>query len=194
MTRIFSLNINRILYGITILVCLLLIGLQNSHANPRNEILDSKFKALHIIKMAGIAPPADENLKDMEGKSVNLSDYKGKIVFLNFWTTWCPDCKYEMPDIEKLHQTIKDPDFIILAIDLRESSKKVKKYIRKYDLSFKILLDRKGNAGRAFGIRSIPTTFILNRQGGLIGKAMGAREWGAKKSIDLFHYLLTQDR
>lgn len=143
-----------------------------------------------IIKLAGISPPATYDLVDMNGNSVKLSNYNGKIIFLNFWTTWCLDCVREMPDIEKLHKKIDNSDFIVLAIDLKESTKKVKKFIAQHKLTFTVLIDQKGDMGRAFGIRSIPTTFILNRKGGLIGKAMGARDWDSRKALDLFRYLL----
>ena len=159
-------------------------------AYSKDAILDKKFASMGIIKLAGFPPPASIDPIDMDGIPVKLSDFEGKIVFLNFWTTWCPDCVDEMPDIEKLHKKMNNNDFIILGIDLKESTKKIKKFIKKHKLTFKIVLDKKGDMGRAFGIRSIPTTFILNRKGGLIGKAMGARNWDKKKSLDLFEYLL----
>ncbi|MCF6248366.1 MAG: TlpA family protein disulfide reductase [Desulfobacula sp.] len=160
------------------------------YAHPDTSALKKKFASLGIIMLAGTPPPASHGLFDMDGNPVTLSDFEGKIVFLNFWTTWCPSCVYEMPDIEKLHKKIDKDEFVILAIDLKESSKKVKKFIKKHKLTFNILMDEKGVMGRAFGIRNIPTTFILNRQGGLMGKAMGPRDWGGGKSIDLFEYLL----
>ncbi|MBT3175824.1 MAG: TlpA family protein disulfide reductase [Desulfobacula sp.] len=159
-------------------------------AYSKDATLDKKFASIGIIKLAGFLPPASHDPVDMDGIAVKLSDLKGKIVFINFWTTWCPDCVDEMPDIENLHKKLNNNDFIILGIDLKESKKKVKKFIKKHNLTFKIVLDKKGDMGRAFGIRSIPTTFILNRKGGLIGKAMGARNWDNKQSIDLFEYLL----
>ena len=178
-------------YCIILSLCLVIaLFFPIDKAYSKDSVLDEKFKSLGIIKLAGIAPPASYDLMDMDGNSVKLSDFQGKIVFINFWTTWCPDCVYEMPDVEKLYKKIKHNDFIILAVDLKESKKKVKKFIQKHALTFKVLLDKKGDTGRAFGIRSIPTTFILNRQGGLIGKAMGARSWDGKKSVNLFKYLL----
>ena len=153
-------------------------------------LLDKKLKAMGILKLAGIPPPAGYTLFDTAGNPITLSEFQGKIVFINFWTTWCPDCVHEMPDIEKLHEKIKNPEFIILAIDLKESFKKVKKFITAHNLTYTVLLDKKGDMGRAFGIRSIPATFILDRKGGLIGKALGAQDWGSKKSTDLFRYLL----
>lgn len=161
-----------------------------NNAYSKDAGLDKKFASMGIIKLAGITPPASSDPIDMEEIPVKLSEFEGKIVFVNFWTTWCPDCVDEMPDIEKLHKKMNHNDFIILGIDLKESPKKVKKFVKKHNLTFKIVLDKKGDMGRAFGIRSIPTTFILNRKGGLIGKAMGPRDWDNKKSIDLFEYLL----
>ena len=178
-------------YGVILGICLIItLFFPLDKAYPDLSVLDKKFKSLGIIKLAGIPPPASHDLIDMNGNPVTLSNFQGKIVFLNFWTSWCIDCVKEMPDIENLNKKLNDSDFIILAVDLKESKKKVKKFITKHNLTFKILIDQKGDMGRAFGIRSIPTTFILDRQGGLMGKAMGARKWDSKKSVNLFKYLL----
>ncbi len=165
----------------------------NKKAFSKEASLDDLFKPLGIIKLSGIAPPADTGLTDIKGNPINLSDFKGKILFLNFWTTWCLDCVKEMPDIEKLHKKFKDKGLIILAVDLKESPKKVKKFMEKHHLTFKAALDQKGIMGRAFGIRSIPTTYILNREGGLMAKAMGPRDWDHKNAVSLFNYLLEND-
>lgn len=147
------------------------------------------FKQLRIIPMPGIAPPADIALKDVSGRMVRVSDFRGKIVFLNFWTTWCGDCKVEMPEMEKLHRALKDKDFVMLAVDLQESAATVKAFFNSYRLTFTALLDSEGRFGRRFGVRSIPTTFILNKAGGMIGKAIGSRPWGDEPARDLFESL-----
>jgi peroxiredoxin len=148
------------------------------------------FKELGIIRLSGIAPPVEIELENLNGKSVNISDFKGNIVFLNFWTTWCPDCRAEMPEMEKLYVRFKEDDFIMVTINLKESSDKVSAFYEKHKLTFNALLDSDGNVGVAFGIRSIPTTFILDKQGGLLGKAMGPREWGGRKATELFQILI----
>ena len=181
---------NLIFRSVVFILIFLQLSVQAMYADSKDDILEKKFKALGIIRLAKIAPMADDDLMDMKGNSVKLSDFKGKIVFLNFWTTWCPDCVYEMPDIERLHKKLGSKDLMIIALDLKESKQKVEKFILKHDLSFKILLDKKGDMGRAFGIRSIPTTFILGRDGGLMGKAMGARNWDSREFVSLFKYLI----
>jgi len=104
-------------------------------------------------------------LKDLKGKQVKLEDNRGKIVFLNFWATWCPPCRKEMPSMEKLHTKFKDRDFTMLAVDLREETKKVRVFQEKFKLNFPILLDSDGRVGLRYGVRSIPTTYLIDREG-----------------------------
>ena len=152
--------------------------------------IGSLFKKLGIIRLSGIAPPVEIKLENIDGKSVNVSDFKGKIVVLNFWTTWCPDCRIEMPEMEKLYKRFKEDDFVMVSINLRESSQKVSAFFKKHKLTFIALLDSNGSVGTSFGIRSIPTTFILDKQGGLLGKALGPRDWGGRKATALFETLV----
>ena len=153
--------------------------------------IDRLFKSLNVIKLPGIAPPVDIVLEDLNGKIVRVSDFKGKIVLLNFWTTWCPECRAEMPSLEKLYQRFKDREFVMIAINLKESSKAVNAFFEKNSLSFTSLLDTDGEISFRFGIRSIPTTFILDKKGGLAAKIIGSREWDGKKSTALFESLIS---
>lgn len=158
-------------------------------ADPKTDRL---FRKMEIIEIPHIAPPVYFTLPDINGRQVALSDFKDKIVFLNFWTTWCPECRIEMPSIEKLHQKLKGKDFAIIAVNLQESVLRVKTFLNKYPLSFAILLDTKGKIAQQFGIRAIPTTYILDKNGGIIGKAFGSRHWNSKKSIALFEHLMNR--
>jgi peroxiredoxin len=152
--------------------------------------IDRMFKKFGIIKLAGIAPPEDIELEDLDGNTVRVSDLRGKIVLLNFWTTWCFDCKAEMPSMEKLFQRFKGQDFAMVAVNLREPSQRVHDFYETYKLSFTVLLDATGQSGIRYGIRSIPTTFILNQEGGLIGKVLGPRDWNSKQAIILVEHLI----
>lgn len=152
--------------------------------------LDRQFKRLGITRIPNIPPPMDFALQDLDGGRVRLSELKGKVVVINFWTTWCPSCRIEMPDLEKLHQRFKADDFVLLAVDLRESRQTVRQYLQAHKLSFTALLDSDGEVGQRFGIRSIPTTFILDQNGGMVGKAIGARQWGSDRAFAFFEYLI----
>jgi thiol-disulfide isomerase/thioredoxin len=154
--------------------------------------LDELFDDLGVIKVPDVKVPVEIKLKDVNGTEVRLSDFRGKVVFLNFWTTWCPTCRIEMPSMEKLHQKFKDKDFAMVTINLQESASQVKAFFKEYKLTFTALLDSTGDVGTRFRINAIPTTFILDKKGRIIAKALGPREWDSKKSIALFKHLTDQ--
>lgn len=155
---------------------------------------DRLYRDLGVLKVPRIAPPVDFKLKDIKGKSVRLSDFRGKVVFLNFWATWCPPCKYEMPSMQKLYDKLRHKNFAMVAVDLQEPVSRVKDFIKKYELNFTVLLDSEGDVGRQFGIRSIPSTFILDKEGGIIGKIFGPREWDGKEAVDFFEHLMAIEK
>jgi len=159
-----------------------------SLAKADNQELDQLLGDMGVIKMVQ-ALPVEIRLKDLNGQQVSLSDFRGKIVFLNFWTTWCYACRIEMPDMEKLHQKFKNKDFAMVTINLQESVSQVKQFFKDFKLTFTALLDSDGTVGAHFMITAIPTTFILDKQGIIIGKVMGPREWDGEKALALFEHL-----
>lgn len=132
----------------------------------------------------------DFALKDLNGQEVKLKDHLGKVVFVNFWTTWCPPCQAEMPSMEKLYAEFKNEDFTMLAIDLMESADRVCSFKDKEKLNFPILLDTDGVIGLKYGVRGLPTTYLVDRNGYIIGAALGPRDWASQEAFGLIHHLL----
>jgi peroxiredoxin len=128
-------------------------------------------------------------LQDTAGHHVGLGDYRGKVVFLSFWTTWCPSCITEMPAMEKLHRKLAGKNFAMVTVNIKESAFQVKTFFENYKLSFTALLDLTGEVSTEFGIRAIPTTFILDKKGNIIGRIAGPRNWDSKKAVALFEHL-----
>ena len=126
----------------------------------------------------------------IDGKRVLLSDLKGKIVFLNFWATWCPPCRREMPSMEKLHNHFKGKDLVILAVSIGEDPVTVEAFLRDNPYTFSITCNRDGSLGHKYASRGVPTTYILNREGDIIASRLGAREWDDNDCISLFTKLL----
>ena len=117
----------------------------------------------------------DFSLKDLNGKTVKLSDYKGKIVILNFWAVWCKYCKQEMPDLNELNKELeKDNEAVILAVDAQESSDTVKNYLSSNKIGLKVLLDQDGSVTQTYSVSGFPTTFIINKDGTLYTYIPGA--------------------
>ena len=162
-------------------------------AKTDSMALDRLFNKMGVIKISPAGDPVKINLKDMNGKNISFSDFRGQIVFLNFWTTWCPTCRIEMPSMEKLHQKFKNDDFTMVTINLQESASEVKGFFKMFNLTFTALLDSTGEVGASFGIRAIPTTYILDKTGRIIGRVSGPREWDSKAAIALFENLINID-
>jgi thiol-disulfide isomerase/thioredoxin len=158
-------------------------------AETENRQLEQLFKEMGVLQIPPAADPVEIQLKDQNGRLTSLSEFRGKIVFLNFWTSWCLACVIEMPSMEKLYQKFQDKGFAIVAIDLQETDATVLKFLEKYKLTFTTVIDSTGDVGAAFGIHGIPTTFILDKNGVIIGKVMGPREWDSRDSFALFEYL-----
>lgn len=126
----------------------------------------------------------DFSLKDINGNAVKLSDYKGKVIILNFWAVWCKYCKLEMPDINELNKELeKDNDTVILAVNVQESSDTVKNYLSSNKIDLKVLLDQDGSVSQTYGISGYPTTFIINKDGTLYTYISGATDKETLKKI-----------
>ncbi|MBN1445218.1 MAG: redoxin domain-containing protein [Candidatus Omnitrophica bacterium] len=104
------------------------------------------------------------SLEDINGKAVNLSDYRGKVVILNFWATWCPPCRTEIPDFVKFYKNHKDKGVEIIGIALNSTEEEVKKMIEDYGINYTICMSD-GKVEGPYGIRFIPATFIIDRDG-----------------------------
>jgi peroxiredoxin len=132
----------------------------------------------------------DFELQDLSGTSRRLSDFKGKVVFLNFWATWCGPCRFEMPSMQRLYQGLKAKGLEIVAVNLQEDRKSVQKFVDENGLGFPVLLDTTGRVGATYGARSIPTTYIVDRRGFVIAGTIGTREWDSGEYVRFFEKLL----
>jgi peroxiredoxin len=133
--------------------------------------------------------PLAVELVNTAGRYVRLDDFRGKIVFLNFWTTWCPTCIIEMPSMEKLHRKLMGTSFAVVAVNIKEPAGQVRKFMEKHKLTFMSLLDITGEVSSEFGIGAIPATFILDKDGRIIGRITGSRKWDSRESVAFFELL-----
>jgi peroxiredoxin len=117
---------------------------------------------------------------------VSLKKFRGKVVLLNFWATWCPPCRDEMPGLEKLYRGFNSGDFALLAVSIDISgSGVVSRFMQEMDLTFPALLDTKKRVSRKYGVVSIPTTFLIDCGGYIVGKAIGPRDWSGEEAFQL---------
>lgn len=150
------------------------------------------FRDAGVIEVFRIPLPEDVSLLDLNGRNVSLSGLKGKIVFIHFWTTGSAVCRVEMPSMEKLYKRFKDKDFYMAAVNLNEPVSRIKKFFNEHRLTFTALLDSDGKMGRRFGVKKVPLTYILDKDGRVIGKANGIQNWNSKPATALFEYLVNE--
>ncbi len=135
-------------------------------------------------------PAPNFQLPDVNDHHVTLSDLHGKVVLLNFWATWCGPCRVEMPAMEQLYQMFSRKDFEILAVSIDAQGVAVTRpFQQEYHLTFSILHDVDYRVGLMYGARSLPMTFLVDRQGVVRHQIFGARDWGASEAQQLVQML-----
>lgn len=156
---------------------------------------DAVFKLPQRPRIAEGLPAPAFSFPGLDGKTVDLQTYKGKVVFLNIWATWCPPCREEMPSMERLYRELKGEDFEILAISVDATGAAVvAPFMKKYHLSFPALLDPKGTTQDLYGTTGVPESFIINREGIIEKIVIGPMDWATPKVIRFFRDLIEAPR
>ena len=193
----------KIMIPITVLTLLITISVTHMRWKPENGVKTlNRAEAVELSEAAeylealSIVPPnsavqaLDFTVESLLGDSESLNDYRGKVIFLNFWATWCGPCKAEVGEIDALNETLKDEDFMVMALSIQEKKKRVSKFMESNDIDFPVYLDSDGAVAAMYGVTGIPTTYIIAPDGTIVGRAVGPREWGGKESVKLMRSLM----
>ena len=173
---------SKVLIGVTSLAILVLafgvVWLQSS-----------KYEPLTVGKVA-----PDFELPDLDDKSVRLSDFRGKVIFLNFWATWCKPCREEMPSMEVLHQSLQKDGLVVLAVSIdRVTTKKdIPPFVKNLNLTFPILVDSWGQTDKRYKLMGVPETYVIDQQGVLQEKIIGPRDWTRLDNLNIVTKLLKE--
>lgn len=132
--------------------------------------------AQELKPWTGGATPALE-LSDMQGAKHRLADYRGKVVLVNFWATWCVPCRDEMPSIERLRSSLDNRRFAVLAVNLAEPESRIQKFLDAVRLNFPVLLDRDAKIARAWQAKMLPATYIVGPDGRIRYRHLGELDW-----------------
>ncbi len=147
----------------------------------------------HVL--TALDPPVsapDFTLNDMDGEPHRLADYRGKVVLINFWATWCPPCRKEMPSLERLYQHFKDQPFMVLAVNQWETDDHVFSYMGELNVfpEFPILFDPESKISEEYGVLGLPTSVIIDQQGRIRYRAVGGREFDHPEIMKLISSML----
>ena len=130
-------------------------------------------------------------LRNLKGNRESLESYRGQVVVLNFWATWCAPCRVEMPSFESLYRRYRSEGMTVLAVALDKNAEpKVKSFVDEYGLSFPVLLDSKGEAERLYPSMTVPFTYVIDRNGRVVARVDGAKNWESRETFDAIEYLL----
>lgn len=145
------------------------------------------------VSLARVGSPApDFTLEDVNGKKVSLSQFRGKVVVLNFWATWCPPCRAEMPSMEKLNKAMQGKDFVMLAVNVEEDGRdRVKDFLRQNPHSFTVLVNGAEVGQSKYGVFQFPETFIIRPDGVVAEKVIGMIDWNSQKVVRFIDFLIS---
>ncbi|NOZ36808.1 MAG: TlpA family protein disulfide reductase [Gammaproteobacteria bacterium] len=131
-------------------------------------------------------------LTDINGVKHDIRDYRGKPVIINFWATWCPPCRRELPSMNRAWGKIKAEGIVMLAVGVGEDKDSVVDFMTDYPIDFTVLLDSQAEVSAHWPVDALPTTFVLDRQGRLVYRAIGGREWDNNALLDSIRALKNQ--
>jgi peroxiredoxin len=133
-----------------------------------------QVQELSAMPVAVNFPAPELSLTDIDGRNVSLDDYRGRVVLVNLWATWCPPCKAELPALQSFYDANKDQGFVIIGIDDGETADIVAPFVGEYGLTYQIWMDTEYETERAFGTINLPSSWVLDRQGNVVLNWVGA--------------------
>jgi peroxiredoxin len=154
--------------------------------------LPELLKALNLSGYPSVMQPPDFNGVTADGQKVSLAGLSGRVALLNFWATWCLECRPEMPMFERLHREFSAQGLAVVGINAREGTATIREYAKELGLTFPLISDPTGKINSAYGVIGLPTTFLIGRSGQAVALAIGPREWSGKPARALIHALLAE--
>ncbi len=146
---------------------------------------DDSFKRLKIGAVPAGTAAAPFEMPALDGRHVASKQFAGKVVVLNFWATWCGPCKDEMPALDRLRKSLDQDKFALLTVTTDLQREGIGHFLRNLDVHLPVLFDENQEVSRAYMVRALPTTIIINRDGTLLGRAVGPREWDSPDAVAL---------
>ena len=159
--------------------------------SSRAEVAELLQKLNLTAYSRGTTPPEFDG-RMADGRKVSLASLQGKVVLLNFWATWCQECRSEMPAFEQLHREFSVHGLAVIGINAREETTTIRDYAKELGLTFPVIVDPKGTINAAYGVIGLPTTFLIGRNGRPVALAVGPREWASTPARAIIQALLAE--
>ncbi|HXH81908.1 MAG TPA: TlpA disulfide reductase family protein [Candidatus Tectomicrobia bacterium] len=150
----------------------------------------TQLSALDLTSYTRPAVPPGFSLRMPDGQLISLTELRGTVVIVNFWSTWCRECLAEMAGLETLHRRLGPRGLVVIGIGAREGAAAVQRYAREQALTFPMVVDPDGAVTARYGVIGLPSTFVIDRDGRAVALAIGAREWGSPAAFGIVETLL----
>jgi len=170
----------------------LLVAAVAPAASADEPALTSLLKTLDLRGYTSRTAPPQFSGSTLDARQLSIGDYRGTVIVLNFWATWCLECRPEMPALERLQREFSSRGLAIIGVNARENKEAVGRYAKELGLTFPLVLDRDGKINALYGVIGLPTTFVVGRDGRAIAFAIGPREWGSAPARALIAALLAE--
>jgi peroxiredoxin len=168
------------------------LSLNALSARAQSKINFKVIPNLEPMKENALTP--EFSLPDPQGKKISLKDFRGKVVFLNFWASWCVPCREEMPAMERLYQEFKEKNFVVFAVSVKDRRQDAIDFARELKLTYPVALDPEGQVGLLYGAWGLPTTYLIGQKGEGLARAWGPAEWYSPAARNLIKELLDGKR
>jgi thiol-disulfide isomerase/thioredoxin len=172
-----------------------LAGLLASLALVAPPAVGQPAGALQRLGLAGYPPdtrPPGFSATTVDGHALSLESLRSRVVLLNFWASWCLECRAEMPALEQLHRDYASRGLTVLAVNFREAPGTVRRYARELGLTIPLLMDPSGAITKSYGVIGLPASFLIGRDGRAVARAIGPREWASVEARALIESLLME--
>lgn len=150
------------------------------------------LQKLNLTVYARSTIPPEFNGRMVDGREMSPASLQGKVIVLNFWATWCLECRPEMPALERLHREFSAQGLAVIGINAREGTATLRQYAKELGLTFPLILDPSGKINSTYGVIGLPTTFLIARDGRAVALAIGPREWSGEPARAVIQALLAE--
>lgn len=174
-------------------LCLTMLPASASHLLSA-ENKPGNYKLVPNLQEMDHTPAPLFTLSTLEGGKVALKEFRGKLLMLNFWASWCVSCREEMPAMERLYQRYKDQHFVILGVNIKDEKKSAISFVKELKITFPIAFDPKGEVGLVYGAWGIPTTYLIDDNGLALARVVGSADWYNPGARELVKKILDQQK
>jgi thiol-disulfide isomerase/thioredoxin len=161
-------------------------------ASADEPALAALLKTLDLRGYPSRTTPPQFKGSTLDARHLSPTEYRGAVIILNFWATWCLECRQEMPVLERLYREFSSRELAIIGVNVRENKEAARRYAKELGLTFPLVLDRDGKINARYGVIGLPTTFVVGRDGRAIAFATGPREWESAPARALIAALLAE--